>query len=272
MKKSAYIFLSGIILGVWISFTYVNPFSGSIPLTQLVLQMSGARGEYPLGTSLFELLGFTLRMVPLFVFQSFAGIKFYRHYCVASVYVFSRLPNRITWYMKQVGSIAIMAIVYELVCMTSTVVTAVMRYDVILDKYGIQLFLFHFLVYAFWLIVTTLAVNLIAVFCGSSTAFVWVAGSQTILVTLFYILKKFSGHPLIQSIIVRTNPISCLVFSWHTSRYEELTTILSSPYQGIYLSHTIVILLVLCIITIMAGAIIVWRHDLIVSDLEAGGK
>lgn len=272
MKKGSYILIAGIILGVWISFTYVNPFSGSITLTQLTLQMSGSRGEFPLGTSLFELLALTLRMVPFFLFQSFAGIKFYKHYCVASVYVFSRIPNRISWYMKQVGLIILWALLYQFLCMIAVTTTAILRYEVILDKYGIALFVFHFLASSLWIIFTTLAVNLLAVFCGSSTAFVWVAGIQTILVSAFSAIRYFSDLPLLQTIIIRSNPVSCLVLSWHTSKNEELNSILASPYQGMSLSHSIIILSVFCIATIIAGAVIVWRHDLIASDSETGGK
>lgn len=272
MKKNIYILLPGIIFGIWISFTYINPFSGSITLTQLVLQMSGARGEFPLGTSLYELLSFTLRLIPAFFFQSFIGIKFYRHYCVASVYIFSRIPNRNNWYIKEIGSIAIWTLLYQFVLMISTIATASMRYDIILDEFGIRVFLFHFLVFSMWLLFTTLLVNLLAVFNGSSSAFIWVAGGQTILVSLFSILKSFSDYPLIQSIIIRINPISCLVLGWHTSKHKELTAILASPYQGIFFSHSFFVLFVLCIITVIAGAVIVWRHDLIVSDTETGGK
>ena len=93
MKKFSWILAVGAVLGAWLSVTYICPSDGRITLTQAILQLSGSRGIFALGTSFTELLGFSLRLIPILAFQALAGIRLYRHYCVASVYVFSRIPG-----------------------------------------------------------------------------------------------------------------------------------------------------------------------------------
>ncbi len=89
MKRLWFILLA-IPFGVWLSFAYINPYGGTITLSELVLQLSGARGTFALGLNLSELLDLTLRLVPMLVFQALAGTLMYQYYCTASVYVFSQ--------------------------------------------------------------------------------------------------------------------------------------------------------------------------------------
>ena len=93
MKRLWFILLA-IPFGVWLSFAYINPYGGTITLSELVLQLSGARGTFALGLNLSELLDLTLRLVPMLVFQALAGTLMYQYYCTASVYVFSRIERR----------------------------------------------------------------------------------------------------------------------------------------------------------------------------------
>ena len=62
MKRLWFILLA-IPFGVWLSFAYINPYGGTITLSELVLQLSGARGTFALGLNLSELLDLTLRLV-----------------------------------------------------------------------------------------------------------------------------------------------------------------------------------------------------------------
>ena len=41
-----------VLCGVLLSLAFVNPYSGQVTLSELVLQLSGSRGDLPLGTSL----------------------------------------------------------------------------------------------------------------------------------------------------------------------------------------------------------------------------
>lgn len=130
---------------------YVNPYTGTISLSELVLQLSGSRGEFALGVSLHELLGFAMRMVPSYIASAFIGTELYRHYCTASVYVFSRHPNRLSWYAKEVGFIFSSAVVFYIIQLATTIVTTIFRYQIDFDWAGCGLLLYHLAIYTLWL-------------------------------------------------------------------------------------------------------------------------
>ena len=114
--------------------------------------------------------------------------------------------------------------------------------------------------------------NLVAVWRGSDGGFLFVAVVQAALIAAFALLNHFSDDPGLQSLIVRVNPISCLVLGWHSSKSSELSAILASPYGGIYPAFSIVYVLILCVIATVVGGVLVSRHDLLASNTETGGN
>ena len=146
MKQNIYLLAAAVVLGLWLSVTFIHPDPAGYTITQSILQLSGSRGIFSLEVTLTVLLQFAQRLVPCLVFQAFVGIRFYRHYCVASVYVFSRIPNRTAWYLRQVGSIVLWAAVYQLLVLGSALAVAAVRFTLIPDKFWVRVFAFHFLV------------------------------------------------------------------------------------------------------------------------------
>lgn len=65
-KKSVPLVSMAVLCGALLSLAFVNPHNGQITLAELVLQLSGSRGDLPLGTSLPELLSFSIKMAPYF--------------------------------------------------------------------------------------------------------------------------------------------------------------------------------------------------------------
>ena len=56
-KEITFLLLMGFCCGSLLAFTYINPYNGQITLSELILQLSGSRGEFSLGFSSFpELL------------------------------------------------------------------------------------------------------------------------------------------------------------------------------------------------------------------------
>lgn len=272
MKQNVYLLAAAVVLGLWLSVTFIHPDPAGYTITRSILQLSGSRGIFFFDVTLTELLQFAQRLVPCLVFQAFVGIRFYRHYCVASVYVFSRIPNRTAWYLRQVGSIVLWAAVYQLLVLGSALAVAAARFTLIPDKFWVRVFAFHFLIYFLWLVFTTLAVNLLAICKGSGGAFLWVAGLQAAFITVFSVLGRLSKLPKLQSLLIRLDPVSCLVLSWHTAKDAELSAILGSPYSGIYPAHSIIYVSVLCLLVAIVGGVVVARHDLLVSNTETGGN
>ena len=81
----------GFCCGSLLAFSYINPYNGQITLSELILQLSGSRGEFPLGfSSLPELLSFSSKLLPSFLFELYVGTSLYQHFFAASVYIFSR--------------------------------------------------------------------------------------------------------------------------------------------------------------------------------------
>ena len=271
MKKDVYWILFALPLGVWISVAYIRP-DGPIPLSMLVLQLSGSRGTFPLGTSLIELLWFSLRLVPGFVFQALAGIRLYRNYCTASIYIFSRLPDRLRWYRKAVGEIVGCTALYELAFLGAVLVAAAVRFPIVFDAAGTALLAYHFLIYTLWLCAATLLVNLIAIFRGSSSAFVLVTGGQLLCVT-FFLALQLREPPVLspwQLFVLHWDPAARLVLSWQVGVWP-LAFAQDTPYPPLLAERSVLYLFIFCLAIVIAGGVIVRRHDLLVTDVESGG-
>ncbi len=272
MKRGFLLTAIALVMGAWLSFSFVRPVSASIELSTLILQLSGSRGEFPLFGSLLEILTFSVRLTPCFAFQALMGIWIYRHYCVASVYVFSRLPGRTGWYCLSALKIALAAAGFEFSFLFAACAAAVLRFEVVFDAAGWLVLACHFVLYTLWLYATTLLVNLLAIRYGSSTAFVAVVGSQLLLTALFYSLQV-SQEPEVtaqRAAVLRWNPAACLVLGWQSGRWPW-TVDFGAPYPGLYLDTSIIILLFFSILITAAGALFVKLHDLLLSDMESGG-
>ena len=170
-KQNIWLSPAALVFGVWLSVSYINPYGGATTLSSLVEQLSGARGDFPLGPNMSELLSFTLRLLPFLVFQALAGISFYRHYCTASVYIFSRMPNRLRWYAKECTLLALETLLYQALVLAAAIGVAAARWTVTDVAHGLPVLLCHLLIWSLWTFAFTLGVNLLAIFVGSSTAF-----------------------------------------------------------------------------------------------------
>lgn len=256
--KRLYVLLPAPLFGIWLSLVYINPYGGQITLSELVLQLSGSRGSFPLGLSLTDLLTFSLRLVPTFVFEALAGVTLYRHWCTASVYVFSRIPGRRGWYLSQVSGLLLTAALYQVLLLAAALCTALLRWEVLFDLRGALYLGFHFGIYTLWTAGAALLVNLIAIFTGSSAAFTGLTAAQLVLISLFALLRE----PVYE--LLRLNPMSCLVLGWQGSR-------LLGDVAAMRIENSLIISAILALAALVAGVVIVQRHDLIVSDMESGG-
>ena len=250
--KRLYVLLPAPLFGIWLSLVYINPYGGQITLSELVLQLSGSRGSFPLGLSLTDVLTFSLRLVPTFVFE------LYRHWCTASVYVFSRIPGRRGWYLRQASGLLLTAALYQALLLAAALCTALLRWEVLFDLRGALYLGFHFGIYTLWTAGAALLVNLIAIFTGSSAAFTGLTAVQLVLISLFALFKE----PVYE--LLRLNPMSCLVLGWQGNR-------LLGDVTAMYMENSLIISAIMALAALVAGVVIVQRHDLIVSDMESGG-
>ena len=262
--------ISGILCGILLSFVYVNPYSGQITVSNLAMQLSGSRGEFALGLSLPELLSFSMRNIPCFLFEMYVGVRLYRHFCTASVYVFSREPNRIFWYAKECGWILLEVVLYQSIILISAIWTAFYRYDVIWDPAGFALVIIHVGLYSLWLFSMTLWVNMFSILCGSEVAFAITIGGQTVLIALLPLLRIFENNFPAFTIAMNVNPIAHLVLGWQSTSVNWLNQAIHSS-TNVLLSVSLIYMASIALLTATACGHIVKNKDFIVADSEFGG-
>ena len=263
-KQNIWLSPAALVFGVWLSVSYINPYGGATTLSSLVEQLSGARGDFPLGPNMSELLSFTLRLLPFLVFQALAGISFYRHYCTASVYIFSRMPNRLRWYAKECALLALETLLYQALVLAAAIGVSAVRWTVTDVAHGLPVLLCHLLIWSLWTFAFTLGVNLLAIFVGSSTAFAALAAVQMVCISALIVLNRLEDNPALAQLVKRVNPITCLILSWQTSRFTPLGG------GGIYLEDSLALVLILAAGVAVLGGYLVERHDLLVSHSDGG--
>lgn len=263
-KQNIWLSPAALVFGVWLSVSYINPYGGATTLSSLVEQFSGARGDFPLGPNMSELLSFTLRLLPFLVFQALAGIAFYRHYCTASVYIFSRMPDRLRWYAKECALLALETLLYQALMLAAAIGVAAARWTVTDVAHGLPVLLCHLLIWSLWTFAFTLGVNLLAIFVGSSTAFAALAAVQMVCISALIVLNRLEDNPALAQLVKRANPITCLILSWQTSRFAPLAG------GGIYLEDSLALVLILAAGVAVLGGCLVERHDLLVSHSDGG--
>lgn len=255
------IFFIAFIAGIFLSVSYVNPYEGDIFLSELVLQLSGSRAEFVLNySSAMELVDLAMRLMPSVIMETFLGIALYRHFCTASVYVFSRCTDRIKWYWREMLSVGMDVFIFQGVVMAAVIITAALRYQIEVDVPGIYLLVCHFVIYTLWSYSIVVLMNLVALGFGSSLSFTAVMTIQSILIVLLGAGRVF----------LRFNPAARLVLGWQKSLVPVVDKMQTSAYGNFYLEESLLVLAIINIVILIIGASIVKRHDLLISDSEIG--
>ena len=261
-KKSVPLVSMAVLCGALLSLAFVNPHNGQITLAELVLQLSGSRGDLPLGTSLPELLSFSIKMAPYFLFELYIGVYQYRHFCTASVYVFSRTIHRTRWYIKECLKICGAGILYQVALIGTVIVITCCRYDV--AWWGGSVLIAHFVLYGLWLFAMVVLVNILSILLGSEGAFTIVLGGQAVLITLLALPKS---NYLVRFVVLKINPIAHLVLSWQSSHIEGLSTLRGA----LRLQDSLCYITIIAFLILIGGGIQVKKHNFITADAEFGG-
>ncbi len=265
------LFLIAVVSGVYLSVMYINPHSGGISLSEMILQLSGSRGSFVLGFSYSELASFVMRLFPEFIFELYAGIMLYRHFCTASIYIFSRYPHRVRWYIGEVCHLGGAVCIFNILLLAVTILTTASRYGLQIDSAGIVFMAYHFLIHSLWIYGMTLSVNLLAIYFGSSTAYALVISVQLVCIVLLNLmdwLVRYYGGKLSYENVLKWNPIAHLILGWHRSNMVSVNQVLTSSDMQVDLKCSLIIFLLFGIIITSTGAFIIKEYDLLVSDLE----
>lgn len=250
---------------------FVNPYKGSIDINELILQLSGSSGEFCLGTSLPELVGFMLRMIPNYIVMMVLGNNVYRYFCTASIYIFSRCPNRHKWYLRTVFYLLVQILIYETISVAAVILVTALRYDILITSNGNFLLGYHILIFTMWNFAWTLLINICAIRKGSSAAFIMAMSIQIFLTVCLSTKNSLQINHAPENIISKVisyNPVAHTVVGWHKN-IPSSENLVGFQYP-IDLSSSIILMLFFCIIVILIGDILIQTHDLILENVEIG--
>lgn len=272
LRRYGWYVVIGAACGVLLSFSRVNPYGGQIPLQDLVLQLSGSRGEFVMGLYYGAMVDFGFLMLPFFLYQFYGGIQLYRQFCVASVYVFSRTTNRVKWYFAELWGLCKELIVLQVFLQGTTLLVAAFRWNVVWTTEGWVLLGGHVLIFTLWTLTMALGVNLLALAWGSSAGFLVVFALQAgMLAVLCTGAKLESTDPNLARLLL-LDPISRLVLGWQSGGAFGLEGALPAEYGHVLtLSSSLLLLVLILVAVVVLGLMVIQKKDILVSNLETGG-
>ena len=265
------VLIAGISSGGILSFVFINPSDGRILVSEAILQLSGSSGAFPLTPAFKDLISFTIRMLPDYMFELYIGIELYRHFCTASVYVFSRTPNRSRWYIREVLEVAVAVFGYQIIKIFAAMSVTFLRYQIEPDHFGFFLLVFHIIVYSLWVFTVSLLINLISIKYGSNNAFIWIVGIQIFMTALLELVQIFESNLTLTKIFLNVNPIAHLVVGWHTGTIKELKNSLEVTYIRLDFKVTLVTMLAISIFSVIVGMYLVSQHEFLILNANEEG-
>lgn len=261
-----------VVCGVLLSLSRINPYGGRIALQDLVLQLSGSRGEFVMGLYYGAMVDFGFLMLPFFLYQFYGGLQLYRQFCVASVYVFSRTTNRVKWYFTELWGMCKGLLVLQVFLQSTTLLVAALRWNVVWTEEGWLLLGIHVLLFTLWTFTMALGVNLLALIWGSSTGFLAVFALQAgMLAALCTGAKLESADPALARLLV-LDPVSRLVLGWQSGGAFGLEGALPAEYGHVLtLSGSLLLVALMTAAVVVLGLVVIQKKDILVSNLETGG-
>ena len=70
------VLIAGILSGGILSIVFINPYDGRILVSEAILQLSGSSGAFPLTPAFKDLISFTIRMIPDYMFELLLSTMF----------------------------------------------------------------------------------------------------------------------------------------------------------------------------------------------------
>ena len=133
--------------------------------------------------------------------------------------------------------------------------------EVVFDINTVKILLYYIWIYSFYLFVTTLKINLIAIVMNSNIAFIIVEGINLFFIALFTITGEFFAPEGIimkqYEWVLKVNPIYYLIFDMNREQQEYLTSAM--------------IYMIMAVILLCCGFIIINKHNFIDNNKEMGG-
>lgn len=262
-----------IIASIWGSFysMYYIVERGSIYVSNIIIHCSIS--IYDVIPS--HLIEMTLKMMPIFIFQIVFGTSIYKHFCVASVYYFSRCNARTQWFLREIVRVFVFAILYNILIPIIVIGITAIHSSIHFDKEGVILFIYLVLLQSLWMFLVTVMMNLISIKVGSEKGFIITTGIQLTLIILLGIwdkllpLRNIDSDQIIRNAFwLKWNPISHLIFNWHTSNNALVDKFIHNFEFSFCFCQSVFVFTILSSVVIIIGCIVVKYHDLIILNVE----
>ncbi|MCD8501321.1 MAG: hypothetical protein LRY71_06080 [Bacillaceae bacterium] len=224
MKKSVTqsVLLIAILWGGFQSLYFIG-LETELLLSDIILEFGFSLVEF----ILVSIIDLSIKFLPFILFQIVFGTYIYQHFCSASVFYFSRCPNRIKWFVIESVKLYMIAFIYPLLMVVSATGMASITNHIIFDGTSFLLLFYYVLIHSIWLFLTALLINVISITLDSSFGFIIVVSLQLACVSLLLLWENV--WPLADSpdvvrhvLLLKFNPISHLILSWHSSSFTEL--------------------------------------------------
>lgn len=257
-----------ILLGICTSFMQINPLQNSVSFGYIILQLSGARGMLSLHYSMAELLEFYFLLIPNNILIILFGKEIYEHFCVASIYIFSRCENRMKWYYRLVFKTILEVCLLELLYLITIIAVSSMRYEMIMDIQGLAILLVHFLLFSLWMIASALFVNILSLRVGSSYSYLVFIMLESCSIALLTLLKFVVNRKLLTEVLLYCNPMANLVLCWHDMKYSFDD--FGEPRFHMSMAVSVFIFFLLALFMIIYGGYQVRNKEILIENNEIG--
>ncbi len=264
LKRLMVLFAIGMLLGAM-------PCVFMIGMDWTVSEMVYAIGFGGVSIGKSSVVEFVIAWFPILFFQVWLGNYIYEHYCVSSVYFFSRCTKKVSWYLREVGKLYLWALLYVLVMFMGAYLLGVFGntgHHIYWDETAGILLFYYVAIYSLWLFGTTLLINIVGIIWDSSKGFMMVVGAQMICTALYAVLSEWlnfmeytEGEMEMQVLVLKLIPVSNLVLKWHSNHLAG-TPILEGAFGFEYeFIYSVVGMFVMSCLVIVVGVYVVKRSD-----------
>lgn len=238
-----------------------------ISISELILVLSfGIFNNYKasVGDAFFQYL--------LIVFAHVVfGTRLYKNFCNATAYFYVRTVNLKRWFLDEAVILFADIIQFYFIhlsvliglCFVSGKLTKIELCDIFFILYFIAL-------YSMFTFITSILLNIIAIYTDSGIAFMAVEGINAVFMGLYLMTGEiFTPEYLANhSYIFKLNPICHLIIHIHKSNITIMNEHLTNPLIQTSLSASFVFLLLCTIFVVVAGCFMINKMDLIGEKME----
>lgn len=159
-------------------------------------------------------------MFPIILVQLVCGTYIYKHFFMATAYYFTRHGNKSKWFLNESGKLF-----FEIVSIISTYIissTFIMimlgtKIDNILSLIYIDISII--ILFTLYTYIFTFIINVISIFVGSQIGFIVVFSIEMVFVIMLLIHEKIGFSNGIGNWLIKLNPISNIIISFHSTKF-----------------------------------------------------